>query len=153
MRCFISGTAEPAIRKQSAGLSTSEPRSTGPQDPDQLAAYNDFWRLEVMSGRKIATEILHLFQSIFFGYCVHCRNDFGPQQTSKPTKGMFLCAILSNEKLDIALCIRGAQIPAERADWVLKGSSALGKSDIEELAMSFDSDGMSRNKRATCPSY
>ena len=45
-----------------------------------------------------------------------------------------------NEKLAIASYVRGARTPAERADWVLKDPSALGKSDIVEIAMTFEAD-------------
>ena len=56
-------------------------------------------------------------------------------------------------KLDIASYVREARFPEERADWGPKVPSALGKSGMVELAMSFDADEDVKKKETPRPSY
>lgn len=81
-----------------------------------------------------------LYKASAFGHAEIVKMILEHDKTAKLKKQEINCAILSNQKLVIETYLNAAPVPADRANLMLMESSALGKPEMIQLAISRGAD-------------
>lgn len=92
-----------------------------------------------------------LYKASAFGHASIVEMILKHDKTAKLETREIMCAIRSNQKLVVETYIRAAPNPTDRANLTLMRSSALGKPDIIELAISLGASANVEDKKGRTP--